>query len=110
MWEFIAGALICIFAILGFVALLNTLIFKIYKTKGKNAYIVLDSKSLSEDTEYTLRSWAQRLNWLGRCSVENIIIVDNGLSKESREICRMICRENPLFKICTSAELYKIFH
>lgn len=109
MWEIIAAATLCLFAIIGFVAFVKALIFKIYKPKNKNAYIVLDAQKSNEDIEYTLRSWAARIKWLGAAAPDSVIIVDNGLNKESREICRLICRESELFKICTPIELYKIF-
>lgn len=111
MWEIIAAAALCVFSIIGFVAFVRALIFLIYKPKNENAYIVFKGNETSpSDIEYTLRSWAARAKWLGRTAPDSIIIVDSGLDDESREICRLICRENELFKICTPVELYKIFH
>lgn len=109
MWEIIAAATLCMFAIIGFVASVKALIFKIFKPKYENTYILINIHEDTEDLEYTLRSWAQRIKWLGRAAPNGIIIVDNGLNKENREICRLICRESELFKLCTPVELYKFF-
>ena len=109
MWEIIAAILLCAFAIFGFVAFLKVLVFNICKPKSKKARIILDAEELNTETEYTLLSLAQRVKWLGRNTFENIIIIDNGLNDESREICQKFCRENPLFKICTTKELLEIF-
>lgn len=109
MWEIISAAVLCLFALMGFVALVKYLIFKIYKPKNEDAYIVLNHQENCEDIEYTLRSWAARVRWLGNAAPDSIIIVDNGLNKEQREICRLICNESEIFKICTPIELYKIF-
>lgn len=109
MWEIIAAALLCIFAVFGFVASMKALVFSICKSDNQNACVILDAKELNKETEFILLSWAQRAKWLGKNSFESIVIVDNGLNTESREICLKFCKENPLFKICTPTELLEIF-
>jgi len=85
------------------------LIFKIYKPKTENAYIVLDAQENPDDLEYVLRCWEARARWLIKDNACCIIIVDKGLSNEQRKICRFMCRESEIFKLCTPTELYRIF-
>lgn len=110
MWEIIAAAVLCTFALVGFVAFIKALIFLICKPKSENTYIVFKGKKThSQDIEYTLRSLGARAKWLGGVGADNIIIVDSGLSKEQKEICRLLCNESELYKICTPKEVYEIF-
>lgn len=108
MWEIISATIMCLFAIFGFVAFIKTMIFKIYKPKNENSYLILNYKGNAEDIEYTLRSWEARIKWFGKTAPNRIFIVDNGLKQEEKEICRLFCKESCLFKLCTVEELYEI--
>lgn len=110
MQEIIAAALLCVFATLGFVAFIKGLIFRIYKPQNEKSYIILDFEENKNDLEYTLRSYLKKATWSPKNAPENIIILDNGMSKEQMRICRMVCRENEIFRICTPLELYGIFY
>ncbi len=110
MWEIIAAAFLCIFATLGFVDFIKALIFKVYKPQNENSYIVLDIKNNTADLEYTLKSYLAKAMWSPKNAPQSIIIVDNGIDDEQMKICKMICRENEIFKILTPLELYRIFY
>lgn len=110
MWEIIAAAILCIFATLGFVDFIKALIFKVYKPQNENSYIILDIKNNTADLEYTLKSYLAKAMWSPKNAPRSIIIVDNGIDDEQMKICKMICRENEIFKICTPLELYRIFY
>lgn len=110
MWEIIAAALLCIFATFGFVAFIKGLIFKVYKPKNEKTYIILDIKDNFSDLEYTLKSHIEKAMWSPENALKNIIIIDNGLSTEQMKICRMVCKENEMIRICTPLELYRMFY
>lgn len=110
MWEIIAAAFLCIFATLGFVNFIKALIFKVYKPQNENSYIILDIKNNTADLEYTLKSYLAKAMWSPKNAPQRIIIVDNGIDDEQMKICKMICRENEIFKILTPLELYRIFY
>lgn len=110
MWEIIAAAVLCVFALAGFVAFIKALIYLICKGKSENAYIVIKgNKGQSHDIEYTLRSLEAKAKWMGKAPFDSIIIVDYGLSEEQREICRLLCNESEMYKICSPDELCEIF-
>ena len=109
MWEIIAAVLLCVFAVIGFTEAVRALIFKICKPKKENAYIVLNVGKDTEEIELILRSWIQRIKWLGAQSPNNIIVIDKGLSDEQKKICRLLNKESGFIKICTPSELCKFF-
>lgn len=108
MWEIIAAAGLCAFAIFGFVAFLKILIFKIYKPENENTYLIVDFKSSADDIEYTLRSRINRIKWMGKAAPERIIILDKNISEEERKIISLICKEYEMIKILKPSELYEI--
>ena len=109
MWEIIAAALLCIFATLGFVDFIKGIIFRVYKPQKEKSYIILDIEDNATDLEYNLRCHLEKAKWSPKNAPKNIIILDNGLSPEQIKICKNLCNENDLFRICTPLELYRIF-
>lgn len=108
MWEIIAAAVLCIFACLGFVAFVRALVFKICKPENDNTYIVIKADETTQDIEYILRSWWAKVKWTKKLTPNSIIIADNGLNEEQIKICRLICNECEMFRLCTPIEVYKI--
>ncbi len=107
MWEIISAAILCLFSVFGFVAFVKALIFKIYKPKNENAYLILNIEEC-EDIEYTLRSWIKRAEWMGKVAPDKIIMVDKNLSDEQKRIFRYFCRESDILRILTPQELYEL--
>ena len=107
MWEIISAALVCVFAIFGFVAFIKTLVFKIYKPKKESAYLILSYDEECEDLEYSLRSWIKRSEWLGKATPDRIIVTDKNLTCEQKRICRYFCGESDILRIMTPEELYE---
>lgn len=109
MWEIIAAVSVVFFAIIGFVTFIRTIIFRLYKPKSENSMLIIGTKDKStEDIEYTLISWAQRVKWLGKGALNSIIIADSGLDTESKEICRRICKEYEFMQVVEVSELCDI--
>lgn len=108
MWEFLSAAILCVFATFGFVAFLKTLIIKIYKPKNEHAYLILKYTKECEDIEYTVRSWQKHSQWLGKSAPDSIIILEDNLSKEQKEICRLLENESEFIKIIKTSELYEL--
>lgn len=107
MWEIISGIIVVMFALIGIVESTRTIIFRLYKPKTEtSALIIVTEEENCEDIEYTLRSWIARAKWMGKAMPDTIIFLDQGLSKDSRDICANICKEYEFLEIMNTDELY----
>lgn len=108
MWEIIVGCLLCIFAAIGIAHFMRTLIFCFFKGNKAKSYVIIDPDTNREDLEYTLLNWEAKCGFLREKSLQNIIILDKGLSEEDKRLCRLFTKEKEIFKVCTVDEILKI--
>lgn len=103
MWEIICAVTILFFSLLGFVTTLRLIVLRIFKPKESDSILLLSAnKSSAEDIEYTLRAWATRICWMGKSAPQKIVIAENELNYESKEICRRMCKE---YKFISMADI-----
>ena len=64
----------------------------------REIYLLMPVDGDSAGIELHLRSLMFHVNW-GSCRCTKIIIIDNGMSGECREICRRLSESSPLIEI-----------
>lgn len=107
MWNVILAILVTIFALFGFTEFLRCLVFRFYKPKKEQSVMVIFAdENCVDDIEYTLRSTVTRAKWLGKAMPQSIVVVDRGLDKVSRRICKNICKDYDYIALITEDELY----
>lgn len=110
MTDIILGFLVIILSLAGAVSLVRFLLFGIYKSsKDKSIMLITPVSEYREDIEYTLRSCAVKVRWMGKVRPYMVVCLDNGMDDTTREICTKICSEYEFMTIMKPYELEKLF-
>ncbi len=110
MGYIIPGILTIFLAVVGFVEILKTLMFKVYKNSPKNAVMLIIPESAeNNDPEFFLRSYAENLKWMGVLRPKRILCVSDRMTVEGKKIATLICSEYDFLELVTTDELYNNF-
>lgn len=106
MTDVILGFIVIILSLVGAVSLMRFLLFRLYKNKNdKTIMLIAPFEGSCEDIEYTLRSCATRIKWMGKVRPYRVVCLDSGMSDSAKEVCRAICREYEFMDIMNKEEL-----
>lgn len=95
-----------ILSIIGLVELIRRFVIWIYRNRNDNCvFLVCTTGKNSEDTEYTLRSCAARIRWMGTILPSKVICIDYEADDNTRKICELVCSEYEFMTIVKSSEL-----
>ncbi len=109
MVEIILSFIVIIFSLTGAVSFMRFLLFRIYRSKqDKTIMLISPAQGNCEDIEYTLRSCAAKVRWMGKVRPYRVICLDKGMNEATRDICRKICAEYEFMSIMSTEELNKI--
>lgn len=104
------GIITTFLAVIGFIEILRCIVSGLYKTDETNSVtLIFPENSTSESTEYTLRSYAERLRWTKHPPSNKIICIRDGLNSEAAQICSLICSEYEFMKIMSINDFIKEF-
>ncbi|MBQ8001175.1 MAG: hypothetical protein IJ298_08275 [Ruminococcus sp.] len=110
MIDIILGFMVVILSLVGAVSIVRFLLFGIYKSsKDKTIMLITPASSDCEDIEYTLRSCAVKVRWMGKVRPYMVVCLDNGMDDITREICTKICSEYEFMTIMKTDELTELF-
>lgn len=103
----VSSALLIVFAMLGVVAFVRELTFRIFSRKNDSSVIVITPVNKDDEPEYVLRSALARLRWGGSCRDVSICL-NLPLDARTKQICRSVCREYGFKGMITRNEAMKI--
>lgn len=90
---------------LGLSELLRFLEKKVTTNKFSNIISIVPLKGHIENAEYIVRSLMTENR---DANTRNIIIIDLGLDRETKEICNILCNQNPDIHLCAKKDLEKV--
>lgn len=100
MADIIAGTIVTILAVVGFVAFIKGIINIVFRPRYVKTTIIIDVSGLDcNHIEYTIRSLVQKIRYSYNQSMTQLLISGNHLDKESAKICENLCREYEFVKI-----------
>lgn len=105
MGLYVLLVLLIILAIVGVSEICRHIICCITQEKGGEFVTVVPIKGHCEQAEQLLRGAAAKLKWLANGKQQQIICLDCGMDKETRDICELVCRDYGFIKIKTKEEL-----
>lgn len=108
MGNIIFHVFITILAVIGFIETSHRLISLLYKSKDTKSILLVFPNS--DNPEISLRNCVSELKWSCSLRPNKIYCIDNNLSEESKEICRIFCREYDFLEIISIDELQKIIN
>ena len=98
---------VTLLAILGFIEILQLIILLIFKGRNNNYIMVISPVSNNEnETEFTLRSMFSSIKRTGRLKPDRVILLDTGMSDNTKKICNLICDEYEYPELMNKEELY----
>ncbi|HEX3016365.1 MAG TPA: hypothetical protein VHP31_00730 [Caproicibacter sp.] len=108
MLEIIFKSLFAILAIIGAVEIIRLILFRILKTDNPGKFMLLVSFSgHDEKAEYSLRSAMERARWMS--DDVQVVCMDRGMDYDTRQVCEMVCADNPEIILCTPDEFQKFW-
>lgn len=106
MTDIISGFAVIIFSLIGVVASVRFLVFRLYRSKQDYTIMLITPASgIAQDIEYTLRSCAAKVRWMGKVRPYKVICLDKGMDKTTRKVCETICSEYEFMTVMTQDEL-----
>lgn len=110
MADVITGLMLVILSLTGAVSLIRFFLFRFYKSKeDKTIMLITPALNSSDDIEYTLRSCAAKVRWMGKVRPYRVICLDKGMDQTTREICTRICSEYDFITIMNTEQLNQLF-
>lgn len=109
MADIILGLLVIFLSLTGFVSCIRFLIFRVYRNRNdKTIMLITPAFQGCEDIEYTLRSCAAKIRWMGRVRPYRVICLDTGMDETTRKICKKICSEYEFMELADKEKLDRI--
>lgn len=109
MTDILLAFFVIILSLIGAVSSLRFLLFRIYRSKqDKTIMLITPAEGNREDIEYTLRSCAAKVRWMGKVRPYKVICLDKGMDKVTLEVCNKICSEYEFMSVMSTEELNKI--
>ncbi|MBE6735204.1 MAG: hypothetical protein E7563_07700 [Ruminococcaceae bacterium] len=109
MSDIILGSIVVFLALTGVVSCIRFLLFRLYKSKNdKTIMLITPAAGVCEDIEYTLRSCAAKIKWMGKVRPYRVICLDTGMDQTTRKICKKICSEYEFMELASKEKLNSI--
>lgn len=109
MWGIFFKTILVLLAIIGLTEVFRLLSFRLLRAKNRGKlYWVLPFQGHEEEAELSLKNAMEHLRWLDSMQEKEVLCMDCGMDAETREICRIMSRENPEISVCTPEEVVKI--
>jgi len=108
--DIVLWILLCLFASVGAVQVLGWLICGLGRPKyAGRAYQVIVLAREPGPLEEQMRYEIHLLRWSTSSRPESLILLDTGLSEESKQVCRNLLRGMDSVIVCTPEELAELF-
>lgn len=108
MLNLIFKSIFAILAIIGIVEIVRLILFHILKTGNPGKFmLMLPLSGHDEQAEYVLRSAIERARWF--YDDVQIVCLDRGMDEATRQVCEIICADNPEIILCTPDEFKKFW-
>lgn len=109
MSDIIMGFIVIFLSLTGVVSCIRFLLFRLYKSKNdKTIMLITPAFGVCEDIEFTLRSCAAKIRWMGKVRPYRVICLDTGMDESTRKICKKICSEYEFMELADKAKLNSI--
>jgi hypothetical protein len=106
MLQIIAGTLLAFFAIVGAAEMFRSLCAFLLRPHGNKVTFLVASRGNDEQIEYIIRSLVFKADILNKvCKSPCIVIIDQGMSDETKKICDILSKELGCIEVCKSNEL-----
>lgn len=94
--------IIVLLAVVGLCSLMQWLMRILYRTGGKAGALVLVLRLSGhrEDVEYELRCARDKLREAGGFTQKQLLVVDDGMDKQTKRLCTLFLRGKPGVSIC----------
>ncbi len=108
MSYIVLDILMIFLSLVGIISIIRSIIFKIFSPKEDTSVIIISPVGKnSNNAEFILRSWGERLRWSRGSAQDKIICLDAGLDHNTRKICEAVAKEYGNMEIMTCSELKK---
>ena len=109
MWGIIFKTILILLAIVGLTEVFRLLAFHFLRTRHRGKlFWVLSFQGHDGEAELALKNALEHLRWLDSTQEKLVLCVDRGMDEETREVCRVVSRENLDVRICTPEEVAEI--
>lgn len=97
--------IIVIFAVFGVAHFILDLLYSFTKIKDDNCVmLVIPQINKNFDAEFALRSVIAKVRHLGKCGINQVICIDNGLDEKTRRECELICKDYDYISVMTPSQ------
>ena len=105
MWGILFKTILVLLAIVGLTEVFRLLSFRLLRTKNQGKiFWVLSFQGHDDEAELSVKNAVEHLRWLDSTQEKQVLCIDRGMDEETREVCRIISRENLDVHICTPEE------
>lgn len=99
---------ITFFAVTGFIETAHFLITLPLKNHNAKSYLIITPES--DKIEYELRSYTSKLRWPGNLQPKKIYCIDDNLTEEAKEICRLMTKEYSFIETISSSQIKELIN
>lgn len=109
MWGILFKTILILLAIVGLTEVFRLLAFHFLRTRHRGKlFWVLSFKGTTAKRSSALKNALEHLRWLDSTQEKLVLCVDRGMDEETREVCRVVSRENLDVRICKPEEVAEI--
>lgn len=108
MWGILFKTILIFLAIIGLTEVFRLLAFHFAHPPSGKLFWVLSFQGHDGEAELALKNALEHLRWLDSTQEKLVLCVDRGMDEETREVCRVVSRENLDVRICKPEEVAEI--
>lgn len=96
------------FALIGLFQVCRGIVQALSKSKDDKEIILIEPICKhQENAEYLLRNAAWKVMWMGRFAPDKVICLDCNMDNETKEVCKLVCRDYPFMDIYTKEQMHE---
>ena len=108
MVDLIFRCIFAVLAVIGAVEVFRMILLRVLKTdRPGRLMLTLSFSGHDEQVELRLRSALERAAWTA--GKTQVVCIDRGRDRETRQLCEMICADNPDVILCTPEDFVKFW-
>ncbi|MBQ4238907.1 MAG: hypothetical protein II698_06330 [Ruminococcus sp.] len=100
-------AVLAVFAVIGVTQVCRGIVQAVSRSRDESEIILIEPiRKNQEDAEFTLRSAARKVMWMGRFAPDRVICLDCNMDSETKKLCSLVCSEYPFMQLCSKEEVH----
>lgn len=106
--EFVFMVILTFFAIIGISHTIISVVYYFSKIKDDNStFLIIPKIDENFDVEFTLRSIAAKMRWLGKSAPQKVVCLSDNLDEQAKFECELLKNDFEYIDIMTKEEFIK---